>query len=659
MADESRELRGRLADIEERAARLLAADLPQSYFVAGQVYNAGSIPTTVPAFYATHPVEIAPATTEGGTATSSVDTTRTVLIRAIGPAVPVVGDYLLGQDVPWRFEAWRGTGGGGGPPSGWCSCSGTPPGTLCVTDALGTILWHLNWQLIPYQYGSAYGYLSAETIVDPMTGGTARVTVYCTTVPIDGNILVIGWLTYNGTYYYCDNLSTSCVLDTHFPPTGPDCSPFYSDQEFYTPGPYGERLPPGVYPPALYHVTDCSSHICSSTNVCFTLQDCDGSRVSGATFTAASLSCTTDGSGQCCITVSSLVEGSSLPWSASYTDPVRGLQSWSGTLIAGCATNHVAEVMAAANVVTITVYDACHSDPKAPCPFATVMLDGTTWTTDGSGQITLTNVTGGVIPIDVAGCGCQPYSGTITVTCTGAQSFEVDLVCLTTCELVVTVTGCNGLPLPAAAVSWNGGPTYSTDGNGIALLPGLTPGTGPLVVTCARFASYSASVTVSGPCPQIVNASVALTPATGYHCTACSVIPLKDTIYVTDGQYGVTATCTYGGGGYWYGTASASYPGSACCPASTFTLEFSFTNTCSLSVAFTGSGGTYGCPQASGYQGVTSVTVASKAVPLDCSGTPGWLFTFVAPPKGCIPLPGTPNDNPLYPDGGNWLVTET
>ncbi len=140
---------------------------------------------------------------------------------------------------------------------------------------------------------------------------------------------------------------------------------------------------------------------------------------------------------------------------------------------------------------------------------------------------------------DIGGCGCAGF--------------------------LVTCTGCASLPLAGISIQvWtsSGGTllgTQTADGSGNIT---LGAGTYFLIDTSGRL--QGANVTVAG------NMSVGLLPATtGYSCYSGCVLPLKNTLYLTDSVFGGPVTLTYSAtGGYpsvagWGGTLTATM-GSCC-----------------------------------------------------------------------------------------------
>lgn len=134
---------------------------------------------------------------------------------------------------------------------------------------------------------------------------------------------------------------------------------------------------------------------------------------------------------------------------------------------------------------------------------------------------------------------------------------------VTTCCHTFQINGCAGVGLPGATVK-----VYDHAG-GTELASGITDSTGKVSLlwigtsaiyltiteTSGRFNSYGASPT---PFTCGDATTIALTAASGYHCTGVCLYPLKDTLTFTGG--GGTATLQYGieTAGVWSGCYSPS-----------------------------------------------------------------------------------------------------
>lgn len=114
-ARETRILRDRQAAYD-RAADNAQSNLPPfgSARMLVKVFDGGSIPTTTPRVYFTHPVLVTGSEAEGSTGTLTVDTATTVPVVVLGTTAPVAGDYLTAYAASNRWIAERGGSGGGG-----------------------------------------------------------------------------------------------------------------------------------------------------------------------------------------------------------------------------------------------------------------------------------------------------------------------------------------------------------------------------------------------------------------------------------------------------------------------------------------------------------------------------------------------------------------
>ena len=98
-----------------------------------QIYNGGSMPASNDHFFATHPVELNGAETEGGAGTPVVDTSTTLCVDVLGTQVPAVNDILTAYAVGGRWVAERG--------------SGAPPSNCCLTTCLPCSIPQKNLQV--------------------------------------------------------------------------------------------------------------------------------------------------------------------------------------------------------------------------------------------------------------------------------------------------------------------------------------------------------------------------------------------------------------------------------------------------------------------------------------------------------------------------------
>jgi hypothetical protein len=92
-----------LADLFDRALSSVSLGTPRQLV---QVYDGGAMPTEPDHYYATYPVYVDGAETEGGVASLSADTSQTLFVDVLGKA-PDVGDYLTAYHVGGRWVAER------------------------------------------------------------------------------------------------------------------------------------------------------------------------------------------------------------------------------------------------------------------------------------------------------------------------------------------------------------------------------------------------------------------------------------------------------------------------------------------------------------------------------------------------------------------------
>lgn len=150
---------------------------PQSgnWFV-GQVYDGGSIPTTVPKYFLTRPARPGGTESEGSSTSFDVDADASIPVLVIGPRAPVAGDRLVAHAIDGRWVARFGKQDSGGTfPSPNCPCNPTPQ-VMLFTGSTGCSSIDfpnatLRWQDTPPEW-VAIGYpskvvLSDETFVDP------------------------------------------------------------------------------------------------------------------------------------------------------------------------------------------------------------------------------------------------------------------------------------------------------------------------------------------------------------------------------------------------------------------------------------------------------------------------------------------------------------
>lgn len=104
LSEEFAVLRKRLADLELAIDRANKDRPDGQASMTGRVFNDGAMPSTVPAFFAVHPVDIGGAEVEGGSITFT-ESTGVVYFLVIGPDVPEVGDVLSADSCGGRWVA--------------------------------------------------------------------------------------------------------------------------------------------------------------------------------------------------------------------------------------------------------------------------------------------------------------------------------------------------------------------------------------------------------------------------------------------------------------------------------------------------------------------------------------------------------------------------
>lgn len=280
------------------------------------------------------------------------------------------------------------------------------------------------------------------------------------------------------------------------------------------------------------HATKCSSSVYPGVSVVVS-----GGGGSG----------TTDGSGNAAF---SLAAGT---YTVTCTDPQGIVQTF--TLVMGSANQTVNR-----NFITTLSAGVTDSCGGAGLSGASVTFTqggvalGTVGSSAGVATLTLTTAvsTSSVVTVSVT------YKGT-TTSCT----FTPNAACTNTCgvqfkdTITVTVTGCNGLPLPGASVSISpGSGTATTNGSGVATITpsvGVLPGTS-VTATATKTRFTSNSVTFS-----TCSASVALSPTSSYVCIPGCADPLATTLNGTDplGSFTLTYDATQG---EWVGCVRRNAP---------------------------------------------------------------------------------------------------
>lgn len=135
MPDEHGILRQRVARLAD--LRNPAAGDRGSPAIVARVFDNGAMPTTVPAYYATHLVTMGGTEAEGGAGTRTVGTNLTPVM--VIDKVPAVGDDLIARRIGGRWVAERGKTTA----AQICGCLGTDPAAiptpLHLTQTVGSL----------------------------------------------------------------------------------------------------------------------------------------------------------------------------------------------------------------------------------------------------------------------------------------------------------------------------------------------------------------------------------------------------------------------------------------------------------------------------------------------------------------------------------------
>lgn len=293
------------------------------------------------------------------------------------------------------------------------------------------------------------------------------------------------------------------------------------------------------------------------------------------------------------------VEGSTPAFTpdTSLSVPVlvlRGVATAGQNLLAECVDGRwVAEVLAAACSGTVTVNVKCGGANVASAG-VTISLSGTTiasGTTNGSGNFaTSLLAAAGTYDLTVAKAGFATYTGTFTFSCANAT---VNVVLPSTSNVISGVVGGCGNIAGALVTATQGATTLgtaTTNGSGAysITLSGWSSGAVTLTASKARYANGS-TVTTPLACGGTTTANIVLTPATDYYCDPCGgAVPIYKTLYLTQPWDGAIVALTAGGGGWsgtgtWTGTGYTDC-GSATTSAITITVNWSFNNTCTVTL---------------------------------------------------------------------------
>jgi hypothetical protein len=178
-----------------------------------QIYNGGSMPSSLPAVFFTHPVLVTGAETEAGAGMLTADTTTTVPTVVLGSTVPSAGDYLTAYAVGGRWVAERGGSSGGGFTA--CSPCNIPNENLTI-----------SWTNLLTGNGSAtMTYISGPSPWETScVDGGFEFQLGCNsgTIELRANFFTSGGCP-EGTSNFCSNLRNSPLALT---PSDHTCSPF-------------------------------------------------------------------------------------------------------------------------------------------------------------------------------------------------------------------------------------------------------------------------------------------------------------------------------------------------------------------------------------------------------------------------------------------------
>jgi hypothetical protein len=212
---------------------------------------------------------------------------------------------------------------------------------------------------------------------------------------------------------------------------------------------------------------------CGNCNMCFTCAECKngvgtGSYVAGANVVVSQsgtsvASCTTNSSGQCCV---------SLP-SGSYTSQITksGYVTYNGSETLSCPTQ--LNVASPLGYILFTI-----SGCTGPLPGATLTIGGSGYISDSNGQVRLTLVSGSYPwsvsatrfatatgTLVLSGNSCQSVTGSTSVTLLAAAGYTCTCACnlpiSNTLHATDSVMGAYSLSYDSTLSGSNGFPTWS------------------------------------------------------------------------------------------------------------------------------------------------------------------------------------------------------
>lgn len=248
---------------------------------------------------------------------------------------------------------------------------------------------------------------------------------------------------------------------------------------------------------------------------------------------------------------------------------------------------------------TVTINVKCGGTNVASAT-VTISQGGTTYatgSTNGSGNFSTTALpASGTYDISVTKSGFATYTSTFVYSC---ANITVNVVLSSSSNVVAgRVAGCGGNLVGASVTVTQGVSTLgtgTTDGSGnySITLSGWSSGAVTVTASKTRYASGSTSTTPSSCGATTTPSTIVLTPATDYYCDPCGgTVPIYKTLYLTQPWDGAIVALTAGGGGWsgtgtWTGTGYADC-GSATTSAITITVNWSFNNTCTVTLQWNG-----------------------------------------------------------------------
>jgi hypothetical protein len=259
-------------------------------------------------------------------------------------------------------------------------------------------------------------------------------------------------------------------------------------------------------------------------------------------------------------------------------------------------------------------------------------------TTGAPGIVTIPITAAGTYTVEVVKTGQETVKMTVVATCTTNA-----VTALMGRLLTVTVKGCNSFNYPGATVTatLSGVSTVgTTNGSGQVILSLQATGTYSLSVTepTGRFATFTTTVSVT---TCTTTTTVNLLVATGYHCQDWEsaggtgnrdcLLPLADTLFLTDSVYGGPTTLTWNtGSSAWLGSKLVTYPACGLCThTGTATLRYALARVggAGSALGLQYSAGGLGCPT----DGAATQVNATAVVPpngLTCPAAFSATFSY-------------------------------